>query len=69
MYHELSLSNVFTFESSFFGASHPGTERRHFTQDDFRRLGATICQALYRVLKLEVDFLKEPANNVQENGN
>jgi hypothetical protein len=39
--------NIFTFEASFFGYYGKDKERRHFTIEDYKQLGAILGKGIY----------------------
>lgn len=47
LFLSLKLPNIYTFESSFFGYSGKNKERKHYTQDGYREMGAALGKAIF----------------------
>ena len=40
-------TNIFTFESSFFGSLGREREKRHYKVEDYKQMGAVLARAMY----------------------
>lgn len=64
LFHESGNSYIYTFEASFFGYVGQQGEKQHFSISDFKSLGKSIGQTLYKIALAEVDYI--PSSILQQ---
>lgn len=66
LFLESGISFIYTFEASFYGYLNSQNEKCHFTINDYKALGRSICLTLHKVALSEVDYLPSSVSQQQQ---
>eukprot|EP00825_Cyclidium_porcatum_P007237 TRINITY_DN13621_c0_g1_i1.p1 TRINITY_DN13621_c0_g1~~TRINITY_DN13621_c0_g1_i1.p1 ORF type:complete len:368 (-),score=56.54 TRINITY_DN13621_c0_g1_i1:47-1150(-) len=66
LFQETGINCIYTFEASFYGYINAQNEKYHFSINDYKNLGRSICQTLYKIAVAEVDYVSSSTSQQQQ---